>query len=402
MNAPHSLLGTNIERCANEGLPAITLSVDPGLIVNWYNNATSTIPFLMNSLQFTPSTPGDYFVEAFDPINSCKSSRLKISVTIKPIPVVFTGPNAAFCPGTSITLSADTGTGYGFLWGGGQTTQMVSVSSAGTYYVSVNLNGCTALDSFVVTQHPTLATSIQVVEPIHCVGFSNGSLRAVPAGGTMPINSYMWSNQSGQQTITGLGAGVYAVTLVDHAGCSASASYVLNDPPPFSILNIDKQQPDPGQSNGMITVQMAGGTPPFTYQWYMMANILTGETMPTIDSIPKGQYRVVVTDAFGCVLSSDFIQLGTVDAQNPGFVRGIWVFPNPTSGNLRIKISLAEPADVQVQVIDVLGRVFETGKQSRLEEGQLDLDLSAYPAGLYWLKIKLGEHVVLKKVALNR
>jgi hypothetical protein len=64
---PVSENGNVVVQCSNLGLPTLNVLVGQGLIANWYPSETSTVALSGNSLQFTPSLPGDYFVEAADP-----------------------------------------------------------------------------------------------------------------------------------------------------------------------------------------------------------------------------------------------------------------------------------------------------------------------------------------------
>ena len=58
------------------------------------------------------------------------------------------------CTGESTTL--DAGAGYAaYTWSSGQTTNAITVSTAGTYSVTVSSgNGCTATDAVTVTVNP--------------------------------------------------------------------------------------------------------------------------------------------------------------------------------------------------------------------------------------------------------
>jgi hypothetical protein len=125
-------------------------------------------------------------------------------------------------------LSADAGANYSYSWSTSQSSQQISVGTAGTYYVSVSLNDCIEIDSFVVTQHPLLTAGITVTDSIDCFGYMDGTLTAVAQGGTLPIDAYFWSIQSGQPGISGLGAGTYSVTLARPCrlyGCCQYCTY---------------------------------------------------------------------------------------------------------------------------------------------------------------------------------
>lgn len=83
-------------------------------------------------------------------------STTAINLTLIPKPTVNLPPDEAYCIGGSTTLNAGSGTGYTYLWTpGGQTTQSITVNTAGTYTVRVTApNGCFKSDSFSLTIHP--------------------------------------------------------------------------------------------------------------------------------------------------------------------------------------------------------------------------------------------------------
>lgn len=55
-----------------------------------------------------------------------------------------------------------------------------------------------------------------------------------------------------------------------------------------------------GGSDGSITTQAAGGTPPYTWAWS------NGATTPSITSIPAGTYTVTLGDSMGCTKDTTF------------------------------------------------------------------------------------------------
>ncbi len=98
------------------------------------------------------SDAGEYWVQVTDQ-NGCTNSDT-IVLTMVPKPVVNLGDNQTFCEGTSVTL--DAGAGFtSYFWSTGATTQSVSVSTPGEYWVEVSdQNTCTARDTVVMTMDP--------------------------------------------------------------------------------------------------------------------------------------------------------------------------------------------------------------------------------------------------------
>ncbi len=399
---PVSDLTDSVSVCFGSAIPTLHVTIPNGTIANWYQDPTGGSPFLENMTEYTPTLPGDYFVEALDPLNNCRSARTKITVSIKPAPSVSIGPDANYCPGSSITLSGDSGNGYTYHWSTGQNSQSISVSQAGLYLVTVTLNGCTALDSFHVGAFPALLADILTTDSITCFGYQNGSITANGFGGLLPVAAYFWSTQSGLQTLSGLDAGTYTVTIVDQNSCTATDVITLVQPEPLQYSNLNILPGSNGQANGSITGQVGGGTPPYQFQWYLLDSILATQTSSSIDSIPPGNYALQITDALGCTYNTGLLSMGTVGSMEPTLDQYIQLFPNPTTGKVQLRISLPNTALIELKVLDILGRELMSSKPALVRNTTLDLDLSAFAEGLYWVKIKLDDDIVVKKVSVFR
>ncbi|HEX5003160.1 MAG TPA: hypothetical protein VFW78_11750 [Bacteroidia bacterium] len=128
---------------------------------------------------------------------------------------------------------------------------------------------------------------------ISCNGSFDGSIDLVVIGGTAPF-TYIWSNSAVTQDINNLSAGVYTVTVTDFNGQSVSSSKTLSQPQLLSTTLNPTHVTIYGASNGRITQEVGGGTPPYTYLWN------TGAVTATITNLPIGNYTVTVTDANGC------------------------------------------------------------------------------------------------------
>ncbi|NVO84148.1 S8 family peptidase [Hymenobacter terrestris] len=81
---------------------------------------------------------------------------------------------------------------------------------------------------------------------------------------------------------------------------------------------------------------------------------------------------------------------------SPRMLAGVRLYPNPTSGTVRLELPAGDPATVRV--LSVLGQQLAVYS---FREGTAALDLSAYPAGVYLLRIEtaagVGTYRVLKR-----
>ncbi|MFH2141728.1 MAG: PKD domain-containing protein [Bacteroidota bacterium] len=94
---------------------------------------------------------GDYYVQVSDSLDNCFFYTDTITVIIDSFPINATlGPDTELCSGNSITLQ--TGFAETFLWSTGDTTEFITIDTAGEYSVIVeDYLGCSKSDTISVT-----------------------------------------------------------------------------------------------------------------------------------------------------------------------------------------------------------------------------------------------------------
>gem|GEM_PF-744659 len=209
------------------------------------------------------------------------------------------------CAGNSdgaATVSATGGTSpYAYDWDTGETTQTATGLGSGTHTVTVtDTNGCIATTNVTILDAPTLVVTASQDAEVLCNGGSDGSATAAASGGT-PAYTYDWDTGETTQTATGLNAGDHTVTVTDANGCSATALVSITEP--LTPLDVTATQVSGancnGDSNGSATATASGGTPAYSYDWD------TGETTQTAIGLTAGTHTVTVTDANGCIETTD-------------------------------------------------------------------------------------------------
>jgi len=182
---------------------------------------------------------------------------------------------------------------YAFLWSNGDTTANVSKLIAGTYKVVVTDSlGCADSLSVTIIESSNLALA-EMHTDAGCKGASNGSINLEVIGGVKPFN-YLWSNADTTQNLIGLAAGLYSVAVTDSLGCIATLSVTLSEAPAIVLSESHTDVNCFGGNNGSITINVSGGTKPYTYLWS------NGAKTQNIDTLSAGTYRVLVTDSIGC------------------------------------------------------------------------------------------------------
>ncbi|MEM6321746.1 MAG: hypothetical protein AAF960_29065, partial [Bacteroidota bacterium] len=274
--------------------------------------------------QTTPSATnlagGDYQVVVTDD-NGCQDSAA-VTLSFADTSTVVVGRTIinATCGRAdgAITLMPTGGTApYTYAWDGGldalpSQTGLV----AGVYNFTItDAGGCGKAESIIVGDEGVITINF-VVDSVSCFGGNDGGLIAVATGGIGGY-TYAWTNRvTTSPLLMNLTADTYTVTATDSIGCTADATITLTEP---SLLetNVSASTDSCSATVGSATVNVAGGTPNYTYLW----NDSLGQTTPTATNLPTGTYTVTVMDAKGCT-QIDSIEL----ALNQGLV----VTLNPT------------------------------------------------------------------------
>ena len=136
----------------------------------------------------------------------------------------------------------------------------------------------------------------------------NGKIDITVSGGT-PNYTYEWSNGATNQDPDGLCMGTYGVTITDANGCIfVSPEYTVTK---LTEIDVDIISVDCfGASTGAIDLTVTGGFPQFSYLWIQIS---TGDTISMnqdISNVIAGDYRVIITDGMGVVISDNTLNIG--------------------------------------------------------------------------------------------
>ncbi|HLP93365.1 MAG TPA: hypothetical protein VK168_04985, partial [Saprospiraceae bacterium] len=200
----------------------------------------------------------------------------------------------------SATAGQSGGTaGYTYLWSNGSADQVATGLSATTYTVTVtDANGCTA-SSIVTIDGPADAVAVSISGiNVLCNGEATGAATATASGGTASY-IYLWNTGDVTAMITGLHAGIYAVTVTDAAGCTDVDQIVISEPAEL-LVSVDNQVNVlcQGDATGAATAAASGGTVFYTYSWS------DGQLAQTALNLASGTYTVTVTDGNNCTATA--------------------------------------------------------------------------------------------------
>ncbi|HMU69301.1 MAG TPA: T9SS type A sorting domain-containing protein [Chitinophagales bacterium] len=140
-----------------------------------------------------------------------------------------------------------------------------------------------------------------------------------------------------------------------------------------------------------LTETPSGGC---TYQWYKGASAIAGATSTTYIATTTGNYKCRVTKtATGCYKNSNAIAVSVtcregelLDADNVQ----INVYPNPAQSTITIQSSSEIPSTIQIR--DMVGQLIIPEMSL---QGQLELDVTAWPAGIYFLQSTTENDIIV-------
>lgn len=182
-----------------------------------------------------------------------------------------------------------------------QTGPSVTNLAPGTYTVSISDASCTGnfgTATFTITAGPGAFSTNLTIENISCNGLSDGSISLNPVGGIFPY-TYTWDTLGlSGSSVSGLGVGVYGITITDSNGCINTFNIPINQPLAITAhTNADTL--DCFGDIGNIVCFPSGGTGPYTVLW----NTTTPVLNDTLLAVAAGIYSITVTDTFGCVFN---------------------------------------------------------------------------------------------------
>lgn len=246
---------------------------------SWNTGATT------NSISVSPLSTTVYSVTGTT--GGCSTfTTYNLNVTTTPTVVV---ANQTICAGGTATLNATGASTYS--WNTGSTANPITVTPASnTNYTVTGSNGsCSNTKTLSVNIGSSISINLTPAIPQLCIG---NSLTITASGAA----TYTWNTGSNAASIVvnPTVATNYTVSGTN-AGCSGTNAFsVAVNPNPTatgSTTNITCN----GLTNGMLLVNPASGTAPYTYSWSP-----GGQSTAGITGLSVGSYSCVVTDSKGC------------------------------------------------------------------------------------------------------
>ncbi len=344
---PYSVIATNAEGCEYKGSITITepdsLLVDSiiptriscagdadGTIDLFISGGNTEIPYTYNWFSSdgtghvtdiedqTGLSGGMYYVT----INDWRNCEITDSAYINEPPFYSSSitSNDVTCNGDEngeidlTVIGGNTEEPYTFNWttpdGTGHVTDIEDQTglSGGSYYVIItDAKDCELYDSAIIAEPDLLETFIYETN-VTCFGYDDGTAKLDILGGS---GGYIisWDPPGGEtaDSIYGLSAGTYYVTVTDGNACLSTNYVEITEPEQIDNNETFENITCFGYSNGKIIITPTGGTLPYNYLW-SHSTVFTDSLAENLDA---GNYSVSVIDGNNCV------EISSIDITQP-------------------------------------------------------------------------------------
>ncbi len=327
-----SITAQTNELCTGDAIGSATVTPlnGSGYTYNWSTAPVQTTDIATNLLA------GTYYVTVTS-ANGCTSTDSVVITEPLPLTVILTAQTDELCNGGNTgdaTILAGGGTGaYAYGWNTApiQTTVTATALTTATYIVTVtDANNCTATTTATITQPLAFVANIASFTNVSACGNNDGTATVTTVGGTGAA-TYVWSCVPAQTTATAttLAVGTYTVTATDANGCTNMASVILIQPGLMTVTTSANTTICGGETV-TVSVNVGGGTPPYSYSWNPGG---PGTSSEVVTPASSTNYNVTITDASGCMLIPPAIVITVNAAPNISITSDVIRGCNPLTVN---------------------------------------------------------------------
>lgn len=182
--------------------------------------------------------------------------------------------------------------------------------SAGNYTVSVqDAGGCTSTASVTLTIPTLISAAITSTNAnLLCFGDTNATVSAIGVTGGQGVYQYILNTYNAAGTVivsssggqvgsqfTGLGAGIYSITITDGWNCDFTTNTVTISQPTPIVASLSLTDTLSCTTLAEVTITATGGTPPYSYS---TDGVNFTSTFTYV--VGAGTYQYYVTDANNC------------------------------------------------------------------------------------------------------
>lgn len=384
--APEVELGDDIDLCAGS---EAEIDAGPGYEdYQWSTQEDSQSILVVGEANYSVTVTNAEGCTASDDVYVTVHELPEISLSMTP------ESNDGSADGTASVEIISGNEPYSFSWDNGGDTPTITGLAADNYCVTVtDATGCTASDCIEVSSLGGEVSANFTAEPVSgCfpleVSFTNLSQNA---------NTYSWNFGDGSTSTEEnpvhqyTSEGTFTVQLTASDGTTedvfTETDYITVGAPPEVEINVTNAS-GADVADGSAEATVTGGTAPYDYLWS------NGDTDPVMENVLPGQYSLMVTDAFGCMVTEpvviDFIDaLGTQEAS-------FSIYPNPADKELLIELNNLNPESIEI--VNMLGQLVKT---THVQSDKIHMNVSELNEGMYFVRIVFPDTEKVHKIMIR-
>ncbi|MEM7659189.1 MAG: choice-of-anchor V domain-containing protein [Bacteroidota bacterium] len=375
------------------------------------NDPTALLPFA------SPSQTTTYTLQVTG-ANGCASNltdtAASLTVFVEPLAIADAGGDQTICAGDSLMLIASGGgVGFQFEWSGPGIidptlpSQSISPDSTSTYLLSIQTaTGCAGRSDTITIFVGGAPDVVAGVDQSVCEGDSLALSASI--SGPDPEYSLQWSGggfftqpTSGTTLLVPDNSGQFVLTASSLAGCGSTSD----------TLNIDLLPAAQPTVAGVDTLLSSSGA---SYQWFFVDQVndqligISGANQGSLvidealiaDPNNQGLVLVEVTYDNGCARFSEAQSIDVLSTRGLDWLNSLEVFPNPAQTTVQIRYQLNQAAAGNIGLFDVRGKLLQSRVLTTATQGELSLDVSNVPPGIYLIQMEIGSQKVTRKLVV--
>lgn len=235
--------------------------------------------------------------------------------------------------------------------------------SAGTYTINVEYFGATLFRNNVFNTKYPYSTALDLFSIA-----DNNATQSGNAGYSKTLYFYF-----------------YDMKVKNGSGCAGTTRVAV----PLNTANIT-------QSGTVLTSSSATNN-----QWYLNGKIIAGATSQQYTATQNGTYYVEITMANGCILKSQELSIFSINPSSGDNEINLKTYPVPTNGELNIYFEVVQKNNVSIILSNLMGQVaFKEEKVNYNGIYTNKVNMNAFAAGVYILRVKVGTKVYNRKITL--
>ena len=195
-------------------------------------------------------------------------------------------------------------------WSNGETTQDIDNAEGGTT-ATVTITdgaGCVEIANYAVPSGNGFNIDLVSINNASCSGAQDGAIDIELGNAVLPLTSIEWNgNTISTEDLNSAPAGTYTVVIIDGAGCSATATYIIDNDGGISgsVQSVTNVSCD-GSMDGAIFLNVLNASNNLSFAWSSSLAMGQGPV-----GLPAGLYSVTITDDdSGCTDIVTDIEIG--------------------------------------------------------------------------------------------